>query len=189
MTASTWWTIALVVALIVLVGLYLSMTAGRLDRLHRRIETAESALDVLLARRCALTVEIAGSGLLDPATATVLLDSAHTALAAADEEPDSTRRWLAESDLTRTLCGVFDDPEDADELRQAAGATELLDGLAGVCQRVELSRRFLNDGVRACRQVRTQRLVRWLRLAGHAPWPRMVEMDDTPPAGLTGPAG
>lgn len=185
MSASTWWTVALVLALLALVGLYLSMTAGRLDRLHRRIETAGSALDVLLARRCALTVEIAGSGMLDPATATVLIDSAHTALAAADEEPNSTRRWLAESDLSRTLGGVFDDPDDVEDLLDDPGATELLGGLSGVCQRLELSRRFLNDGVRACRQVRRQRLVRWFRLAGHTPWPQMVEMDDTPPPGLS----
>ncbi len=185
MNASTWWTIGLALALLLLVGLYLSMTAGRLDRLHRRIETAEGTLDVLLARRCALTVEIAGSGILDPATAAVLIDSAHTALAAADDDPDSTRRWLAESDLTRTLGGIFDDPDDVEDLRDEPGAIELLDGLAGICQRIELSRRFLNDGVRACRQVRRQRFVRWFRLAGHAPWPRMVEMDDTPPPGLS----
>lgn len=184
MSASSWWTIALVVLLLALIGLYLSMTAGRLDRLHRRIDTAEATLDVLLARRCALTVELAGSGLLDPATAAVLIDSAHTALAGAEDEPDSPRRWLAESDLTRTLGEIFDDPDDVEDLRGEPGAVELLEALAGICQRIELSRRFLNDGVRACRQVRRQRFVRWFRLAGHAPWPRMVELDDTPPPGL-----
>jgi hypothetical protein len=61
----------------------------------------------------------------------------------------------------------------------------MLDDLRGTCVRVQLSRRFHNDAVRACRQVRKQRLVRWFRLAGHTPWPDTVEMDDTPPPGLT----
>ena len=61
----------------------------------------------------------------------------------------------------------------------------MLDDLRSTCVRVQLSRRFHNDAVRACRQVRKQRLVRWLRLAGRTPWPVTVEMDDTPPPGLT----
>jgi hypothetical protein len=180
-----WSVVAVVMILIVLAGLYLSMTAGRLDRLHRRIELAYGALDVLLARRCAITLEISGSGLLDPATASVLIDSAHGVLAVAGDGTDTRRRWIAESDLTRTLGTVFDDPLEIAELRDDPGADELLDALAATCQRVALSRRFLNDGVRACRQVRKQRLVRWLRLAGRTPWPETVEMDDTPPGGLS----
>jgi len=183
----TWWQWAVILAVLVLVGLYLSMTAGRLDRLHRRIETSSASLDVLLTRRTALTLEIAGSGLLDPATSAVLLDSAHATLAATQDADDPSARWLAESVLTRTLGQVFDDPADVMELRDEPDVVPLLDSLAGTCQRVELSRRFLNDGVRACRQVRRQRLVRWLRLAGHTAWPQTVEMDDTPPNGLSGP--
>lgn len=184
MSATTWWVVGAVIGVAILFGLYLSMTAGRLDRLHRRIETSYSTLDVLLARRCAVTLEIAGSGLLDPATSTVLIDSAHDVRDAADSDPESGRRWLAESDLSRTLGSVFDDPQEVDELREEPGAADLLGALAGTCQRVSLSRRFLNDGVRACRQVRRQRLVRWLRLAGRTSWPHTVEMDDTPPEGL-----
>lgn len=180
-----WWAVAVAVFAVVFAGLYLSMTAGRLDRLHRRIELAQGALDVLLARRCAVTLEIAGSGLLDPATATVLMDSAHAVLAAVDDSADPRRRWVAESDLTRALGGVFDDPQEIAELRDEPGAGDLLDSLSASCHRVALARRFLNDGVRACRQVRTQRLVRWLRLAGRTSWPETVEMDDTPPTGLS----
>lgn len=185
MSGPNWWFISAIVIGLVLVGLYLSMTAGRLDRLHRRIEMAYGTLDVLLARRCALTLELAGSGLMDPAAATVLVDSAHGVLAAIDHDSDSSRRWLAESDLTRTLGGVFDDVQEVDEIREEPDAAQLLDALSATCQRVSLSRRFLNDGVRACRQVRGQRLVRWLRLAGRTPWPQTVEMDDTPPEGLS----
>jgi hypothetical protein len=67
-----------------------------------------------------------------------------------------------------------------------SGERALLAELAASCRRVELARRFLNDGVRACRQVRKQRMVRWFRLAGHTPWPQTVELDDTPPPALIG---
>ena len=60
----------------------------------------------------------------------------------------------------------------------------MLDELAGACLRVQLARRFHNDAVRACRQVRRQRAVRWFRLAGRTPLPQTLEMDDTPPPGL-----
>jgi hypothetical protein len=48
-----------------------------------------------------------------------------------------------------------------------------------------MARRFHNDAVRAARAVRDHRVVRWLRLAGHAPFPLAFEMDDEPPAALT----
>jgi hypothetical protein len=51
---------------------------------------------------------------------------------------------------------------------------------------VQLSRRFLNDVVRAARVVRRKMVVRYLRLAGHADWPATAEFDDTPPETLWG---
>lgn len=177
-----WW---LILALVVLVlfGLYLSMTAGRLDRLHRRIDTSRHALDTQLLRRSALALDMSSSGTFDPATAVVIADSAHAARAASEADPVS--RGLAESDLSRVLVEAIPDVQEAEELRSAAPDPSMLEDLRSTCVRVQLSRRFHNDAVRACRQVRKQRLVRWLRLAGHTPWPQTVEMDDTPPPGLT----
>jgi hypothetical protein len=179
---SWWWVLAAVVAA-VLIGLYLSMTAGRLDRLHRRIDTSRHALDAQLLQRSALCLEVASSSLFDPATAVVLADSAHAARAASGE--DVVIRGLAESNLTRVLVEAIPDQSEADELRRDAPDPSMLEDLRSTCVRVQLSRRFHNDAVRACRQVRKQRLVRWLRLAGRTPWPLTVEMDDTPPPGLT----
>lgn len=169
--------------ILALLTLYLSMTAGRLDRLHRRIDTSRHALDTQLLRRSALCLEIASSSLFDPATAVVLADSAHAARAAGDE--DVVARGLAESNLTRVLVEAIPDSQEAEDLREEAPDPSMLDDLRGTCVRVQLSRRFHNDAVRACRLVRRQRLVRWLRLAGRTPWPMTVEMDDTPPPGLT----
>lgn len=185
----TWWWWALIIALVVLVALYLSMTAGRLDALHRRVDAAQHALDVQLLQRSALALDLASSGLFDPATAVVLADSAHAARAAAVDDP--VARGLAESDLTRVLVEVLPDEPEVAELRQAMRdeqvrpSDDMLDDLASTCVRVQLSRRFHNDAVRACRQVRRHRAVRWFRLAGHTPWPQTVEMDDTPPPGLS----
>ena len=178
-----WWWVIAALAVVLLVGFYLSMTAGRLDRLHRRIDTSLHALDTQLVRRSALALDMASSGVFDPATAVVLADSAHGARAASED--DVVARGLAESDLTRVLVEAIPFSRDADQLRAAAAAPTRLDDLRRTCVRVQLSRRFHNDAVRACRQVRRQRLVRWFRLAGHTPWPETVEMDDTPPPGLT----
>ena len=179
-----WWALALAVLGLALLGLYLSMTAGRLDRLHRRIDTSASALDVLLLKRSALALDLPSVGVFDPATTLVLADSAHEARSAG--ESDAVTRGLAESDLTRVLVAALPDQEEVRYLRDDAEAAAMIEELRNTCLRVPLARRFLNDAVRACRQVRKQRLVRWLKLAGRTQLPVTVEMDDTPPPGLVG---
>ncbi|MDQ1663408.1 MAG: hypothetical protein QOJ68_3388 [Blastococcus sp.] len=166
-------------ALLLVVGWYLFFSATRLDRIHARVEGARSALDAQLVRRASVSLQLAVSGLLDPATSLLVAGAAHEA-----READDADRELAESNLTRALHAAFDEsglPEalDADPAGQA-----LIGELAGACLRVELARRFLNDAVRGARVVRRKRAVRYARLAGHAPWPPTFEMDDTPPPGL-----
>ena len=58
--------------IIVLIGVawYLSYSAARLDRLHAKVEGAMSVLDAQLVRRAEAALELANSGVLDPATAT-----------------------------------------------------------------------------------------------------------------------
>lgn len=172
----------IVLALVVLFGFYLSMTAGRLDHLHRRIDMSSLALDAQLLRRSSVAVELAASGLLDPATSLVMAEAAHDARTAVDR-PD-TERAMAESDLTAALVAALD-AEDVAEIAESQAGVEILDELGAACQRVELSRRFLNDAVRACRLLRRQRMVRLFRLAGHTPWPETWEMDDSVPEALT----
>lgn len=179
---SGWWAIGtVVVILLVVFGLYLSMTAGRLDHLHRRIDTSVLALDSHLLRRSAVSQELAAAGLLDPASSMLLADAAHSARTAADLGVD--QRALAESNLTAALVAVID-PEDAALVAGSPEGAAVLQELEAACRRVQLSRRFHNDAVRACRQLRRQRMARAFRLAGHTPWPETWEMDDTMPAGL-----
>jgi hypothetical protein len=177
-----WMWLLIVLAVVVLaVGVYLSMTAGRLDHLHRRIDTSRLALDGQLLRRSSVAVELASSGALDPAASLVVADAAHGARTATDLDPAD--RALAESDLTAALVAAL----DADGIAEVAGVANgpaMLEELDASCRRVQLSRRFHNDAVRACRQLRRQRMVRLFRLAGHAQWPDTWEMDDTLPPGL-----
>jgi hypothetical protein len=172
-----------VVAVILVFGLYLSMTAGRLDHLHRRIDTSILALDAQLLRRSSVAIELASSQVLDPASGTLVADAAHRARTAADLGHEE--RALAESDLTAALLATLD-PEDLAEVRLQPMGGDMLDELAAASRRVQLTRRFHNDAVRACRQVRRQRMVRLFRLAGHTPWPETWEMDDSMPEGLGG---
>ncbi|MEU4392242.1 hypothetical protein [Kribbella sp. NPDC023855] len=151
----------LVGALLLLLGAYCSWTAGRLDRLHHRVATARASLETELARRAALVVELAGSGVLDPASSLLLLDAAHRARTA-----DCDERERAESALTRAIGATVTDVEP--------WATEL--GTA--TRRVQLARRFHNDIVGSARDLRRRRIVTWFHLAGHAPMPTTIELED-----------
>ncbi|MFD9127882.1 hypothetical protein [Kitasatospora sp. NPDC059571] len=174
---TTWiWSIAAVV----LFAVYLSWTAGRLDRLHARIDAARASLDAQLVRRASVAQELATSSLLDPAASLLLYDASHAARQAEDEH-----REVAESDLSLALRAVFADPEQITALLEAPGGKEAVTDLTAAVRRVPMARRFHNDAVRAARAVREHRLVRYFRLAGRAPFPMAFEMDDEPPQALT----
>ncbi len=177
----SWWMWVLLGVLVV-VGWYLSQTAGRLDRLHRRVDAGTIALDRALLERGSVAGELAAARLPDPATAAVIGDAVHTVRRT--DQNNQLSRCLAESNLTQVLGAAFDEPEAVAECAGYPGGEELMADLESTTRRGELSRRFLNDAVRACRDVRYQWLVRFFRLAGHTPWPEPFEMDDAPPAGF-----
>lgn len=178
----SWWWWALLAAVVVVVGWYLSSTAGRLDRLHRRVDAGRVALDRALLERSSVASDFAAAMLPEPATAVVIGEAAHEARHGPVD--DDVERGLVESNLTQVLAGAFGDAESIAECVRVPGGDELVRDLESVTRRVQMSRRFLNDAVRACRDVRYQWLVRMLRLAGHTPWPQAFEMDDTPPPGF-----
>jgi hypothetical protein len=165
--------------LILGVALWLTWTANRLDRMHHRIDVARGRLDAQLLRRSGVTLELAASDVLDPASRLVLLDAARRSRSAGEEDLEQ-----AESDLSLALRAVLGEVEDLAALRHDPGVGPLLEELAQACARVGLARRFHNDAVVAARGLRSRRRVRWLRLAGHAGPLRTVDLDDVPPAGL-----
>lgn len=151
---------------IVAIGLYLSWTAGRLDRLHTRIDAARAALDAQLLRRASVTQELATSGVLDPAASIVLYEAAHAA-----RQSEEEHREVAESELSTALRAVFGEPAQVEAVKEIPGGEEAASELAAAVRRVPMARRFHNDAVRAARALRRHRTVRWFRLAGHAPFP------------------
>lgn len=162
----------------------LSALAGRIDRVHHRIDLARGSLDAQLLRRAAAAEAIATSGLIDPSSAIVLAHAASNSRYA--DATDPVERGLVESEMSRDLREVFADADEVAELRRNPQGDELVTDLSTACLQVALARRFLNDGVQAARLLRGGPLIRWFRLAGHAPQPLTVEMDDQIAPALAG---
>lgn len=179
-----WWPwLIVLVILLVLVVWYLSNTAGRLDRLHHRVEASRDNLNGALERRRDVADHVATIGLLDPASALLVAE----AVLVADDQSgaDPVARSVAESDLTKVLSAVFADPQEVDEMVDEPGG-EVVTRLADACRRVEFGRRFYNDAVFATRAMRSRPVVKLFRLQGSAAMPETLEMSDAPPPGFLG---
>ena len=185
-----WFWVMLVVAVLALVAWYLSYTAARLDRLHARLEGSVSALDAQLVRRAEAVMELAHSGVLDPASSMLLAQAATGSLDFADdaEVHDEVRdfgidreRATAESALSHTLRLTLT-PDAVREIETHKGGHALTQRVQQAGQRVVLARAFHDDAVRAVRRVRAQPPVRAFRLAGRTTMPRVVDFDSDPAA-------
>jgi hypothetical protein len=169
-----WTYIVLIVLVVVVGGVYVSWRAGRLDRLHNRVEAARTALDLAMVRRSAVAYELASSGLLDPATSLLLADAVRRAKEAKPDERD-----LAESDMTRSLRAAFGQPEFRVSLACGDGAAELVAEVEAAAHQVYIARKFYNDVAARTIDARRRPLARVFRLSGNAPQPEFFEMDDT----------
>ena len=177
--------VILVVLLIAVVVLYLSQTAARLDRLHHRVDTSRTALQGQFMERANEILSLASSGRLDPATTVLLADAADGALAQAraTDADFPPARCAAESALTKALEAAVG-AELVAEIAEQPDGERILADLSAAVQKAAWSRRFHNDAVRSCLAVRRQRTVRLFRLAGSAPLPHTVELDDEVPSAL-----
>lgn len=174
--AETLMNVAVVAVLLMLVAIYVSWRATRIDRLHVRLETARAGLDAALVRRAAVALELAASRQLDPATSLLLATAAHEARIS---DPDN--REFAESDLSRALRAAFEQPGFRETLADRPEGATMLDDLDAAAQKVAFARSFYNNAVAATRSARRKLLPRVLPLAGRAPGPEFFEIDDTPP--------
>jgi len=168
--------IVIVIAAALFMGVYVSWRAGRIDRLHTRVDMARAALDATLLRRASVALELATSGLLDPATSLLLASAVH---GTRDSTGTDRPRDLAESDLTRALRAVFSQPDFRTSMTGKEGAEELLAEVESAAHQVFLARKFYNDVVAATRLARSRPLARLLRLSGRARAPEFFEMDDS----------
>jgi hypothetical protein len=159
--------VALLVLLVVLVALYVTWTAGRLDRMHARVDAAWAGLDAQLVRRAA-----AARALLPHLPTGPEADSldarAVVALGAGEHGRD-----VVENALTRALRAAVPLLADTPAAQQA------LDELEAASTRVGLARSFHNGAVTDTRALRRRRLPRLLRLAGHRAMPSFFDVDDT----------
>ena len=195
--------IILIIAGALFVGVYVSWRAGRIDRLHARVDMARVALDVTLLRRSSVAQELATSGLLDPATSLLLAEAVHGTrdsrpggpggVVPPGEQSGDRPRDLAESDLTRALRAAFSQPDFRASLSGKEGADELLAEVEEAAHQVFVARKFYNDLVAVTREARRRPLARVLHLSGRAKAPVFFEMDDSliadKPGASLGPAG
>lgn len=184
----TW--IVLALAVVLGIAWYLSYSAARLDRAHAKVEGALSALDANLVRRAEASLELANSGVLDPASALLLASAASEALeretshALPDDPLDGQHfgdREDVETDLTEALAATLTEDVRAHIEASDGPAADELDRLVAAGRRVQFARNFHNQAVRDVQRVRNKRVVRWFRLAGYAELPRPVEFADTVP--------
>jgi hypothetical protein len=160
---------ALVTALIalVLLGAYVTWTAGRLDRLHARVDASWAALDANLVRRAAAARALVPF-VTDDAVGRQLEELAHTAIDAGEFDREDV-----ENDLSRALRTAV----------PLLGQDAPIQELTAAASRVALARSFHNAAVKDTRSVRWRRIPRLLRLAGHRAMPTYFEIDDTGLAG------
>ena len=166
---SLWWLV--VVALLAgALTAWITFTATRLDRLHARVDAAQAALDAQLVRRAAAiqhVTAVAGAD-LKPPLADELSRYALAALAAGSAEREPAENALGRAanelaDVAPTLATAY---------------TPVLNEVAESALRVVIARRFYNDAVRDTRALRSRRMPRLFRLAGHRGSPQFFDIDD-----------
>jgi hypothetical protein len=135
-------------------------TATRLDRLHLLLEASRAGLRELLQQRAGVAIELASTGLEDPASAVLLMDAA---VAARDSDDDGP----AQSRLTQVV-----------QLLDLPSSDPLVVRMSTLERQASMARRIHNDIAARTIDLRGRRRVRWFRLAGRAPVPEMVEFDD-----------
>lgn len=182
MSAWMWWALALIILLLVWAATGL---ASRLDRLHHRIAGDSQALDAQLVRRASSALELVRLGILDPAATLVIAEAATRILDEDDRnEFGVAEREIAESELSLALRAGLSDKETMQQIADDELGRDIIRSLASAWVRAQMARRFHNDAVAHTRRIRSKFLVRVLRLAGRAPMPVMIELDDDLPEGL-----
>lgn len=191
---SPWLLVAIVFAVIALgvVAGFAITRARRLDRLHQRILASRDSLSRLLLRRASeadlltRSVGLENSGLADAARAYIQdggdqlttdgLDRRTAAQRQGDRVEVATRLERA-SALSRAIRETLI-PDERARIASDPQASARLEALDATCYRIELTRNVHNVDVAGVRGLRSARMVKFLRLAGHAPIPEPIDFDD-----------
>ena len=199
---SPWLLVAIALAVIALgvVSAFAITRARRLDRLHQRILASRDSLSRLLLRRASeadllsRSVGLENSGLADAARAYIQdggdqlttdgLDRRTAAQRQGDRVDVATRLERA-SALSRAIRETLT-PEERARIASDPEAGARLEALDATCYRIELTRNVHNVDVAGVRALRSARMVKLLRLAGHAPIPEPIDFDDDTQTGGRG---
>lgn len=199
---SPWLLVAIAVAVIALgvVAGFAITRARRLDRLHQRILASRDSLSRLLLRRASeadllsRSVGLENSGLADAARAYIQdggdqlttdgLDRRTAAQRQGDRVEVATRLERA-SALSRAIRETLT-PEERARIASDPEAGARLEALDTTCYRIQLTRNVHNVDVAGVRALRSARMVKLLRLAGHAPIPEPIDFDDDTQTGGRG---
>lgn len=191
---SPWLLVAVVFAVITLgvVAGFAITRARRLDRLHQRILASRDSLSRLLLRRASeadllsRSAGLEGSGLAAAARAYIQdggdqlttdgLDRRTAAQRQGDRVDVATRLERA-SALSRAIRETLT-PDERARIASDPEAGARLEALDATCYRIELTRNVHNVDVAGVRALRSARMVKLLRLAGHAPIPEPIDFDD-----------
>jgi len=154
--------------LVLLIFWYLTFSAGRLHRLHHRVETSWATLDSLLQRRAAIALEVARSAITDPATSLLLTASAYQARSADIEDRSS-----AESVLSGALGMMLTERESI----VAKSDQALLFELEQLTDKIKIAIAIHVEAVTRTQLIRRKLVFRLFRLAGKAPLPVTYEFE------------
>lgn len=158
-----WVSIGLV--LIVLLAMWVTWTAARIDRLNARCDAGWVSLDAQLVRRASALRAIVDEQRHDLGTA-----STHGVRVTVENALTVNRQDRAA--VENVLSAAITDLSAAMQLDPGAG-------LVDACLRVRVARTFYNDAVRANRALREQRLPRLLKLGSSIAPPPYFDIEDT----------
>lgn len=164
-----------------LFALYLSNVAGRLDRLHLKVENARNALDRQLVLRTAICKEVVKIDKLNQQHRDELTQAVNDSLAEELLDTHTNQEWVIESKVTNVLLKLFD---ESFKLINFEEHTKIIRETAAASRRVQFALTFYNDAATSAIRVRKRRLVRFFRLFGRASMPKMIEFNVQIPQGL-----
>ncbi|PRZ40601.1 hypothetical protein CLV47_11528 [Antricoccus suffuscus] len=159
----TWLFIGL--AVLVLIAVWITWTAGRIDRLNARCDAAWARLDAQLVRRSSALRALAEQtpAHLGEDIAGGVREVVHVSMTAERES-----RAASENTISAYIA----------DLPTAQRDPELTSELSDSCERVRIARTFYNDAVRATAALRGQWLARTLRLGRRTPVPPYFDIND-----------
>ncbi len=154
--------------------------AGRLDRLHLKVENARHALDRQLALRTSICKEIIKLTVIDKKLINELENALKESIQEESLEIHTLQEWEIESRVSRALTSIFDD----EKIVKSINDQKLLIEIAAAIRRVSYALTFYNDAAKSAIKVRKRWTVRFFRLFGRASMPQVISFQVQIPRGI-----